>query len=117
MTVNLAGELDLVSAAEAKAALLAAVTLNGGPILVDVSELTFIDAAGVRSIVAAQSAARLANQPVRLVNARGVVELVLSLLDLIEPDPSPLLRSEKIARVEWRSSDLENVVSDTTRTA
>jgi anti-sigma B factor antagonist len=87
--ISLSGELDLVSAHAAKAALLAAVSADGGVILVDVSELTFIDAAGVRSIVAAQSAARLANQPVHLVNARGVVEMILSVLGLIEIQAAP----------------------------
>jgi anti-sigma B factor antagonist len=86
-TVSLHGELDLASADAAKAALLAAIRQGGPPITIDVSELTFIDAAGIRAIVAAQSAARVARQNLHLVRARGTVETILSLLGMIEIEP------------------------------
>jgi len=93
--VCFAGELDLAFADVAKRALLAVVTAGGPPIVVDVSGLTFIDAAGIRSIVAAQTAARLAEQPLRLVGARGVCEMILELLGLIEVDsPRRPVRAE-----------------------
>ena len=88
-TVHLCGELDLVTADQGKAALLEAVSVGGPPITVDVAQLTFIDAAGVRAIVAGQEAARIAGQELNIERARGVVELVLSVLGFINTEPAP----------------------------
>ncbi|MEV6966110.1 STAS domain-containing protein [Hamadaea sp. NPDC051192] len=90
VTVFLRGELDLPAGGRARQALLGAISRGGGHLVVDVSQLTFIDAAGVRGLMTAQLAAEAAGQPMRVVGAQGIVATVLSLLQFIDADDSPL---------------------------
>ena len=89
VTVFLRGELDLSSAARAKQALLKAISRRGGRLIVDVSQLTFLDATGVRSLVTAQLAAEAAGQPMQLTGAQGIIATVLHLLNFLDQEGSP----------------------------
>ncbi|MCP2323060.1 anti-anti-sigma factor [Hamadaea flava] len=90
VTVFLRGELDLPAGGRARQALLSAITRDGGHLTVDVSQLSFIDAAGVRGLMTAQLAAEAAGQPMRVVGAQGIVATVLRLLHFIDAEDSPL---------------------------
>jgi anti-sigma B factor antagonist len=70
------GELDVASYARLDAVLADAI-VRGGPILIDVSDLTFIDARGVRCFIEAANA--LSAGAVVVYGARGVVLKVLEL--------------------------------------
>lgn len=86
VTVFLRGELDLSTAARAKDALLGAVSRGGGRLTIDVSQLSFIDATGVRGLMSARLAAEAAGQPMHVTGAHGVVAIVLELLNFPVPD-------------------------------
>lgn len=78
-TVYLAGELDLCSNAEATAAFTLAVGA-GLPIVVDLTDLDFMDCGGYRAIVAARHAAEQHGITLTITRAHGVPARLLSLL-------------------------------------
>ncbi|NUO59934.1 MAG: STAS domain-containing protein [Hamadaea sp.] len=84
VTVFLRGELDLSAGGRARQALLGAITRGGGHLIVDVSNLAFIDATGVRDLMTAQLAAEAAGQPMRVIGAQGIVATVLRLLQFVD---------------------------------
>ncbi|MEV0272659.1 STAS domain-containing protein [Hamadaea sp. NPDC050747] len=88
VTVFLKGELDLSAGGRARKALLGAITRGGGHLTVDVSDLAFIDATGVRDLMTAQLAAEAAGQPMRVIGAQGIVATVLRLLQFVDADAS-----------------------------
>jgi anti-sigma B factor antagonist len=75
------GDIDLANAGEFRAALVAAAG-DGLPVVVDLSDVTFLDAAGVGALAAGR---RAAGGRFRLVGARGVVHRILSLTGFLEP--------------------------------
>jgi anti-anti-sigma factor len=91
--VTLRGELDMSTAPAAAAVLLTAVAADlVRQVVIDVSGLTFIDAAGVREIVNARHML-IGRHPYRraefrIDGATGIVANVLTLLQVVEMEPS-----------------------------
>lgn len=81
--VRLEGELDLANGAALRDAL---VEIAGSTVVVDLEELTFLDAAGLGALIQAKQ--RIEEQGDRLVlcNARGVVARVLRVAELEQED-------------------------------
>lgn len=75
--VAIAGELDIASASRAFVSLMAAV--NGGHTLVsvDCAKLSFLDAAGLASLIAAARRAKMVGVAFALVNVQPLVALVI----------------------------------------
>lgn len=76
LVVSLSGECDLSVRADLASALADAVN-RSGTVVVDLSELTFLDSGGIHEIVTAYHAARGRGGRLYLRNASGVVEAVL----------------------------------------
>lgn len=72
------GDIDLASADEFRDALVAAAA-DGLPVVVDLSGVTFLDAAGVSALVAGRIAA---GGRFRLVGATGIVHRILAITGL-----------------------------------
>ncbi|MET7403767.1 STAS domain-containing protein [Dactylosporangium sp. NPDC005572] len=89
--VSLAGECDLAVRDQFEAALTAAV--EAAPVvLVDATELRFLDSSGVHTLVMAHRAAQARGRRLHLVNATGVVAHVLAVTgvaDLLRPPGEP----------------------------
>lgn len=86
--VLVAGELDIAAAAALRDAL---VGLGGTPIVVDVTGLEFIDAAGLSALLLGVRRARARGQRLRVRGAHGVVRRVITaggLGHLLELAPS-----------------------------
>ncbi len=81
--IRLTGELDLSTAAELEDVLRAAVE-DGGPILVDLSEVTFMDSTGIHAFLGA--AASLRGRGCLILH--GEQDHVRRVLDLIDLDGS-----------------------------
>lgn len=77
--VRLRGELDIADAGRVHDLLMGTA---GSRMVVDVSQLTFIDARGISAIVAARSAIIEAGHPFSIRGARGIVRRVFELTDL-----------------------------------
>lgn len=75
------GDIDLQSSPEARSALLDAVAKNQ-PILVDLSQVGYIDSSGVASLVESFQAARKAGQSLVLVSVSDGAKRVLQLARL-----------------------------------
>ncbi len=74
------GEIDLFSVARFRAAL-AAAAARGGPVEVDLSGVTFLDAAGLSALAVAR---RDTDGRLTVVGAQGVVRRILELTGFIE---------------------------------
>jgi anti-sigma B factor antagonist len=76
--IRLIGEMDMSNVDEARKPILAAVESGGpGPIVVDMSELEFIDSTGIRLLLEAQAAS---NADSNRLSFRGVREQVAQVL-------------------------------------
>ncbi len=75
-TVTLVGECDLTVSDDLVSALLAAVR-SSPLVVVDLSELGFLDSSGVHSLITAYRAARDLNRRLYVVGPRGMVATVL----------------------------------------
>jgi anti-sigma B factor antagonist len=78
-TVHLAGELDLETAAEARWMLR---RVAGSAVVVDLSHLTFIDAAGVSALLLVRRQLEAAGRHFSIRRARGSVRRVFDLAGL-----------------------------------
>lgn len=76
-TIALTGELDLSNAAEVERALLHAEATDASTILVDLSELQFMDSTGIRLLVAADARSRADSARLRLTRPPAQVFRVL----------------------------------------
>lgn len=86
--VHVAGEVDRDNAAELTDALLAAVRRAGGAVVLDLAAVPFLDAAGVRVLVAVHEAARVRGVTVTVTGLRPHVREVVAisgLRALLEP--------------------------------
>jgi anti-sigma B factor antagonist len=81
--IRLVGELDMSTAPELDEALRAAVE-HGGPILVDLSELRFIDSSGINVVV--QAAMSLGGRGCLILH--GEQDRIRRVLDLVQVDGS-----------------------------
>jgi anti-sigma B factor antagonist len=77
--VRLAGELDVASADKARDAL---IRIAGSTVVVDLSELTFIDAAGLSALLSARRGIIDTGNDARFVNPSPRVRRVFGLLNL-----------------------------------
>lgn len=77
--VLLRGELDMASATDVEARL---VETAGSTVEVDLSQLTFIDARGIRALLSAKCRTTREGDHLRIVGATGMVRRVFTLLDL-----------------------------------
>jgi anti-sigma B factor antagonist len=87
MVIELAGELDLASATAVRQAMASAVTRRPERILLDLSQLAFIDSSGLHATI--ELAQRSAAQNVRLVIIPGprAIQRVFEITGLIEELP------------------------------
>lgn len=76
-TIALTGELDLSNAAEVERALLHAEATDASTVLVDLSELHFMDSTGIRLLVAADARSRADSARLRLTRPPAQVFRVL----------------------------------------
>jgi anti-anti-sigma factor len=74
-----AGELDIASVDELRAALSAALDQGPSAVLVDLDALTFMDSTGISALVAAHRQAAAGGVVLTVVNSRGIVRRVLEL--------------------------------------
>jgi anti-anti-sigma factor len=91
VVVALVGECDLSVREDLTSALLAAVG-QAPRVVVDLSDLTFLDSSGVHALLIAHQAAGARGGQVSVVHARGVVADVLDLTglgELLAPRPTP----------------------------
>jgi len=85
--VWLRGELDVAEAAEARRFLLSVVALSTGRVVVDVTDLVFVDAAGLGVLVAAARLARGEGGWLRLVDASPLLRRLLRITELTSALP------------------------------
>ena len=71
--VELAGEIDAAAAGAVERGLAAALGRHGGELLVDLSEVVFLDSAGLRALAVAHARARALGGGLRLVCPPGPV--------------------------------------------
>jgi anti-anti-sigma factor len=91
IVVWLSGEQDISTAADLTERLDAAAALGNGNLIVDVSQVEFIDAATVRVIVHCVARLRLQSRWLRLRHPQPFVQRVLGicgLADLVDPGPT-----------------------------
>jgi anti-sigma B factor antagonist len=80
----LAGELDVASATDAHKRMLHLDLRRGGRLVLDLSELTFMDSTGIRVILRAEQHARMHGAELVVVRPPGAVMRVLELVGLDE---------------------------------
>jgi anti-anti-sigma factor len=80
----LRGEIDIASAPQLRADLQELVNTSSGDIVIDCSELSFIDSSGVAVIVFTQQALEARGSALRIANIDGVPARLLDILDLNE---------------------------------
>ncbi|MBV9855006.1 MAG: STAS domain-containing protein [Streptosporangiaceae bacterium] len=80
--VEVHGELDLISAPSLQEDLLGILVQRGNRIVLDLSGLTFMDAAGLRVLLAINRRAGLLGGTLSLADPRGSVARILQLTDL-----------------------------------
>ena len=84
VTLALAGELDVMGAAEARRALLSLEPPRGGSLVVDLRELLFMDSTGVRLILQALGFAERRGAPLVVTKGPDDVQRVLVIVGLAE---------------------------------
>ncbi len=80
--VKLSGRLDLLSAAEVRQDLSAAVAVGNTRLVVDLAEVEFIDSTGLGSLVSGLKATRLAGGDLRLARPAEQARTILQLTTL-----------------------------------
>ena len=81
VTVELGGELDLHGSARLVAAVRHALTYRPGAIDIDAAKLTFVDSAGLRTLLIALQEADAAGARLRIVKRSPAVEHILTMTD------------------------------------
>jgi anti-sigma B factor antagonist len=86
LVIRLIGEMDLSTVEEARRAILAAMDGDGAkPVVIDLSELEFIDSTGIRLLLEAQAAS---NADSNRISFRGAHEQVAQVLHVTRVDES-----------------------------
>jgi anti-anti-sigma factor len=83
-TVALRGELDLGTAADLEAAILGLCAGGATEIVLDLSELSFVDSAGLRAIVSARAMCEQHDCSLVLVHPRAQVKRLFELTGLLD---------------------------------
>jgi anti-sigma B factor antagonist len=84
VVVSVVGEFDLSVRAEGTQVLTAAVdAAKGGQVIVDLSQVGFLDSSGIAALLAGMHAARRAGASYRLSGVGGLVQRVLAVTGLL----------------------------------
>ena len=83
VTVHVAGDLDLATVAELDRVTLGAVTGDAGTVVIDLAGVTFIDSAGINTLLKSRRLADERSRTFRIANATGVVHDVLDLTGVL----------------------------------
>jgi anti-anti-sigma factor len=86
-TLCLAGELDVMSAAEARRALVSAKPPRGGQLVIDLRDLLFMDSTGVRLILQGMDCAERHGARLVLIKGSDAVQRALEVMGLAEQLP------------------------------
>jgi len=101
----LSGEIDLASAPRVRADLTYLIDLDGGHLLIDCSELTFIDSCGVAALLEAHSNLERNGRHIFLVNVQPGPGRVFDALGL-----SDLFRDERHSKATPRAKATPNLI-------
>jgi anti-sigma B factor antagonist len=93
-TVRLSGEFDVGARDRLRAAVLGVVGAGAGRVVIDLTDVTFIDSETIRVLLDGYTAARRQGSAYRLAGAHGVVQRILDVMGLTE-----LLDPESFGRV------------------
>jgi len=105
VTAYASGEIDLTTAPLLEEPVHVAVSLATAPagVVVDLFEVTFLDCAGVRALLACQQAAELAGVRLTVRRARGIVATILAITGaagrLVGDDGRPV--EPRRSRIPW----------------
>jgi anti-anti-sigma factor len=80
--VHIAGRLDLLAAGEAKQQLVDAVGVGHKKLVVDLSDVSFVDSSGLGALISGLKAARLAGGDLRIARAGEQARVILGLTTL-----------------------------------
>lgn len=83
IVVWLRGDLDIATASALKDTLRAAGSAGGAAVIVDMSEVTFMDAAAIGALISCQNLLRAASQALSVRSPSGPARRVLSLCGLL----------------------------------
>jgi len=86
-TISVAGELDIATADRVEAALLEAEATDAQAIVLDLSELTFMDSTGVRLVLSANARSRADSNRLALVRGTPAVQRVFQLSGVADTLP------------------------------
>ena len=80
--ISLAGRLNMVSAADVRAAVSTAVAAGGTRVVVDLADVDFIDSSGLGALISGLKTARQAGGDLRIAAPNEQVRLVLQLTNM-----------------------------------
>lgn len=82
-TVSIRGDVDLSTAADLDREVVAAVDSGATAVVVDLAEVTFIDSAGINTLLKGRRHAEERGRSLRIANASGVVHDVLDMTGVL----------------------------------
>jgi anti-sigma B factor antagonist len=98
MIVTVAGEVDLATTGQLEGELNAAVEAAGTTVIVDLSAVTFLDSAGINTLLRSRRLAEEHGRQLRVTGAEGIVRQVLEMTGVLahlsgasqsdQPDPA-----------------------------
>jgi anti-anti-sigma factor len=98
-TVRFRGELDIATADQAYAYLRDVVDHQDGPVLMNLSELTFCDAAGLGVLARVAGHARRSGRTLKLTSARPALLRIMNITGMDEAFPE--VRRPGLAMIAW----------------
>jgi anti-anti-sigma factor len=93
--ITVQGEIDLRSAPQFRRCLLEIALRADKPIVVDLTETSFLDCRGLATLAAARDALHAHGQMLYLRGAQGIVRRVLALSDLVDLLEEPPVEGER----------------------
>jgi anti-sigma B factor antagonist len=84
ITVHVAGDVDLSTVGELDRAMLTAVNGDVSSVVIDLAAVTFIDSAGINTLLKSRRLADELDRQFRVANATGVVRDVLDLTGVLD---------------------------------
>ncbi len=82
--ISICGEIDLGNAQQFRHHLLEIARKTDQPVVLDLTETSFLDCRGLDALAATRDALQAHGQPLYLHGARGIVRRVLALSDLVD---------------------------------
>jgi anti-sigma B factor antagonist len=98
-TVQVRGELDIATAHDAYAYLLDVVDSQDGPVVMNLAELTFCDAAGLGVLARVAGHARRTGHSLRLTAARPALLRIMRITGMEEAFPE--IRNPSLSLIAW----------------